>query len=428
MASDTRADDLRDRIAAQHLHAIIEASPIPLVITRANGGEILFANQELASLVGLSLDQLIGRVSPDFYRDQADRQRLLTMLREDGVAQGMELQIVRSDGTPLWVSFTMVTSAIDGEGVIIGGLYNIDDRKHAEQALQEAMSKLEKAHAEREASRAQLVQSEKMAALGSMVAGIAHEINTPIGAINSTKDTLALATKKLRANLDKAFPEHVEDRRIKSALAALEDAYRVIESAATRVAQIVRRLRSFARLDEAQLKKANLHEGIEDTLVLTHHQTKNRIEIVKRFGADVPEINCFPGQLNQVFLNMIVNASQAIDGKGTITIETALVPGTSSAGSSSERVHVRISDTGSGIAPDKLERIFDPGFTTKGVGVGTGLGLSICYQIVHDAHKGEIFVHSELGVGTTFTIAIPTDLKEPAFVPREQAEQTERNE
>ena len=131
-----------------------------------------------------------------------------------------------------------------------------------------------------------------------------------------------------------------------------------------------------------------------------HHELKGRIQVHKRFGS-IPPITCYPSQLNQVFLNLLINASQAIDGTGEITIETAL---------QAEQVHISFRDTGSGIPEGNLSRIFDPGFTTKGVGVGTGLGLSICYQIIK-AHRGEIKVESEVGQGTTFTVILPTNLR-----------------
>jgi signal transduction histidine kinase len=169
------------------------------------------------------------------------------------------------------------------------------------------------------------------------------------------------------------------------------------------VTEIVRRLRSFARLDQAELKRADIHEGLEDTLALIHHELKHTI-VVKREYGNIPPISCYPGRLNQVFLNLLNNARQAIRGKGEIGIRTFV---------REERVHIVVSDTGSGISPENLRKIFDPGFTTKGVGVGTGLGLSICYQIVRD-HRGEIRVESEPGKGATFTVILPMDLDQSA--------------
>lgn len=181
----------------------------------------------------------------------------------------------------------------------------------------------------------------------------------------------------------------------------IEDANKVIDSGTDRVTNIVRRLRSFARLDEAELKTVDIHEGLEDTLVLVHHEIKHNIKVVRNYG-EIPPIACYPGQLNQVFLNLLMNAKQAIKGTGEIEITTY---------QKNNKIHIAFRDNGVGIAREHLKKIFDPGFTTKGVGVGTGLGLSICYKIMQ-AHHGEILVESEVGKGSTFTVLIPMDLEE----------------
>jgi signal transduction histidine kinase len=249
-------------------------------------------------------------------------------------------------------------------------------------------------------TQSQLVQSEKMASLGSLVAGIAHEINTPIGAISSMHDTLVRAVTKLKQNLENRLPGTLdEDRQLQATFEIIQNANQVIESGCSRVTEIVRRLRSFARLDEAELKQVDIHEGLEDTLTLLHHEIKHNVTVNKNFG-DVPPISVYPGRLNQVFLNILNNARQAIEDKGEITITTYVT---------NKKVTVAISDTGAGISQENLKNIFDPGFTTKGVGVGTGLGLSICYQIIQE-HKGDIKVESEEGKGTTFTITLPMNL------------------
>ncbi len=264
----------------------------------------------------------------------------------------------------------------------------------------EMLAQLESAHQELKDTQAQLVQSEKMASLGQLVAGIAHEINTPVGAISSVHDSLTKATARLKEALREESPELLEEsRRVRAALKVIDDANGVIESGSGRVAGIVRRLKSFARLDEAELLRANVHEGLDDTLLLLHHELKRDIKVHRQYG-DVPPFHCFPSQLNQVFLNLLVNARQAIEGFGEIFIETKVVDG---------QAFIAIRDTGRGIPKANLPKIFDPGFTTKGVKVGTGLGLSICYRIIKD-HRGEIRVTSEEGHGATFTIVLPLDL------------------
>ncbi len=274
-------------------------------------------------------------------------------------------------------------------------------RKEAEKAreLAEALKNLEKAHRELQDTQSQLVQSEKMASLGQLVAGIAHEINTPVGAVSSMHDTTRRAVDKLKKQIFENCRDEKQRIDFENSFKLIEDNYKVIDEGTGRVVNIVRRLKSFARLDEAELKSVDIHEGIEDTLTLIHHEIKHGIKVNRKYGG-IPNITCFPGQLNQVFLNMLINAKHAIKDRGEITIRTGLID---------NKVFIEISDTGEGIEPENLSHIFDPGFTTKGVGVGTGLGLAICYQIIHD-HMGDIKVKSERGKGATFTIILPTDL------------------
>jgi predicted ATPase/signal transduction histidine kinase len=262
--------------------------------------------------------------------------------------------------------------------------------------LQGALGKL------REAQN-QLVLSEKMASLGLLVAGIAHEINTPVGAMHSMTDTLGKAVAKLRSQLAAGEAGCTLGGRVENTLGAVEDARRVLASGTARVTEIVARLRAFARLDEAELKPADINAGLEDTLLLLNHELQPELTIVKDFGS-LPPVACAPGRLNQVFMNLLNNARQAIDGPGRIVISTRIVDG---------ELRVSVADTGCGIPEEQLARIFDPGFTTKGVGVGTGLGLSICYQIIKE-HRGRIEVQSQPGAGTTVTVAIPADLDREA--------------
>lgn len=264
------------------------------------------------------------------------------------------------------------------------------------------MEDLEQTNRNLEEAQAQLIQSEKMASLGQLVAGIAHEINTPIGAVSSMHDTLFRTLGKMRAIIESEMPPDCKQiPKLESIFKLIDDSDHVIKSGTDRVINIVTRLKSFARLDEADLKTVDIHEGIEDTLVLIHHELKHDITIKKNFG-HVPPISCYPSQLNQVFLNLLVNSKQAIKDKGTISIETFV---------KSNKVHIVFADDGEGIPAKNLGKIFDPGYTTKGIGVGTGLGLSITYNIIQ-SHRGTIRVESEVGKGTTFTIALPMNLED----------------
>ena len=278
--------------------------------------------------------------------------------------------------------------------------HDITALKQLQAQIQLSLTELEQTNRQLHEAQVQLVQSEKMAALGKLVAGIAHEINTPIGAIYSVHDTLIRAENKLRSLLgEQDSGEAPDSRRVNAVLQVIADSSKVIRSGSERVMDIVKSMRSFARLDEAELKQVDIHEGLEDTLKLIQHDLEDRIEVVKNYG-DVPAIVCYPGPLNQAFLSLLVNAVQAIEGPGQITITTL---------KEDEKLHVAIQDTGVGIPEEHIDKVFEPGFTTKGVGVGTGLGLSICYQVIQD-HNGEIRLESRVGEGTSVTIILPYDL------------------
>ncbi|MCH9006857.1 GAF domain-containing protein [candidate division KSB1 bacterium] len=266
--------------------------------------------------------------------------------------------------------------------------------KRTEQ-LKDKNEELITAYDELKDAQMQLLRSEKMASLGMLVAGIAHEINTPLAAINSNTDMFIRSFEKLRIKL--GSPDG-DPKDALTTICVMENLANVNLTACQRLDGIVKTLKNFARLDEEDFKLVDIQEGLDSTLELTAHLSRNRIKVIKEYG-DIPKIRCYANQLNQVFMNLIVNACQAIDRNGTLTIRTR---------ASVSQVHVEISDTGSGIDPKHLSKIFDPGFTTKGVGVGTGLGLSISYKIMQE-HTGSIDVESKKGKGTTFTVNIPIE-------------------
>jgi two-component system, NtrC family, sensor kinase len=249
---------------------------------------------------------------------------------------------------------------------------------------------------ELKATQAQLLQSAKMASLGDLVAGIAHDMNTPLGAIYANADLAERAVDVVRDAFESFEVASGPWRpRLGKALDALETGSETTRSAVDRILGIVKSLRQFARLDESDRKRADLHEGLNAALELLHHRLTN-VSVTRDYG-DLPEMVCFPNRLNQLFMNLLVNALEAMPDGGTLTIRTRRM---------GRDVVVELEDSGCGISEENLPRIFDPGFTTKGVGVGLGLGLAIGYRIVQD-HEGRVDVASRPGLGSRFTVTLP---------------------
>lgn len=244
----------------------------------------------------------------------------------------------------------------------------------------------------------QLIIKEKMASLGNLVAGVAHEVNNPVGAMNSAASVLTKGLAKIKTILQQttSIRELRKDQKFHKTVDLLTDNSKVIVTGSERVAKIVRSLRTFARLDEAEFQDSDILEGLDSTLTLLQHELKNKVEVIKEYG-QIPRVECYPNQLNQVFLNILANAAQAIEQKGTIRITTK---------ADDRHVYIDFSDDGKGIPAEHIGKIFDPGFTTKGVGVGTGLGLSISYNII-EKHHGKMSVQSVPGQGTTFHLKLP---------------------
>ncbi|WP_198119626.1 ATP-binding protein [Massilia rhizosphaerae] len=288
---------------------------------------------------------------------------------------------------------------------VIGSLTDITVRKHMEQEQQQLIARLSEAHD-------QLLQSEKMASIGQLAAGVAHEINNPIGFVNSNMGTLRHYVGTLLSVVD-AYGAAVNEAAPGSALAARieaigreadlgylkEDIADLVSESMDglkRVKDIVQALKDFSHVGLTDWQYADVHAGLDTTLNIVANEIKYKATVEKHYGK-LPEIKCLASQLNQVFMNLLVNAAQAIQNRGVITIATGAQDGW---------VWVKISDNGCGIAPDNLKRVFEPFFTTKPVGSGTGLGLSLSYSIVNK-HGGRIDVASKPGVGTVFTVRLP---------------------
>jgi len=259
-----------------------------------------------------------------------------------------------------------------------------DTNSNLEQIVDKRTQALSRALDDLKMQQGQLIQSEKMASLGQMVAGVAHEINTPLGYASSNVEIIRESMQGMGQEVD---AESLEEFDV-----LLAD----VEYGLNQISELVMSLKDFSRVDRSQSQLFDLNAGIDTALKICNSQLKDGINVDRNF-ADLPEISCAPSQLNQVFLNLINNAAQAMDGRGLIQITTRQV---------GENVEVAIRDNGSGMDQDTQAHIFEPFFTTKAVGKGTGLGLSIVFRIIED-HGGTITVESELGMGTEFVVRLP---------------------
>jgi len=249
-----------------------------------------------------------------------------------------------------------------------------------------------------------------MASLGQLVAGIAHEINNPVNFISAGVESLNTNLEEIGQVLDiyhKITPLNVgtklkeieklkEKIEYREAIKEIEKLIVSIKNGTKRTTEIVKGLRTFSRLDKDIIKTADIHEGLDSTLILLYNKYKNRIRIFKNYG-DLPLIECYPGQLHQIFMNILSNAVDAIENTGTISITTSIVNGL---------IRISIKDSGRGIPENLKEKIFEPFYTTKEVGMGTGLGLSISHGII-EKHNGRIDVKSEVEKGSEFIITLP---------------------
>jgi PAS domain S-box-containing protein len=431
-----KAEDALAQILSQ-LRATLESTGNGILVIDWHG-KIANMNRQFSSMWGISDDLLLEReeadilefiaglvVEPDVFRVRL--QELVGNRETEDILSLKDGRIFECRSRPQYL----------GEHIIgrVFGFNDITERKRAEEALRDSRDKLEEQVHKRTASlqlantqllaekalqedlirqleetQMQLLQSEKMASIGQLAAGVAHEINNPIGFVNSNLSTLQEYVDGMLRLL--AAYERIEGSLVNEALQNITHLKQEINigylrgdigdllteslDGLERVRRIVKDLKDFSHVGELEKQSANLESGLDSTLNVVWNEIKYKAEVVKEY-AGIPEINCIASQLNQVFMNLLINAVQAIEDYGRITIRT---------GHDEKNVWVEVEDTGKGIKPEQLGKIFDPFFTTKSVGMGTGLGLSLSYGIVKK-HDGRIEVKSELGKGTCFRVFLP---------------------
>ena len=424
LAERRKAEDaLRD--SEGFYHSLVES--LPAAILRKNtSGEFTFGNQKFYAALDIQHnDQLVGKTDLDFFpkalaeKYRADDRRVI---EQDAPLEAVE-EHVNPHGEKLYVQ-VIKTPLRDSMGTIVGvqGIFwDVTARKRAEEQLvsqnirlQEMAESERQAHAALKQAQSQLVQQEKLASLGLIVAGVAHEVNNPVAFVTNNvvvlgrdvgemRDLIALyeQAEDVIARENPALAEQIREFRdrvdMSYTLANIQGLLLRSRDGLKRIQQIVSHLRLFAHLDEGEINEADLNDGIESTAAIIEGNARRKHVKLVRELSPVPMVTCHAAKINQVVLNLLTNAIDATPEGGTVTIRSA---------AEEHGVRIEVADTGCGIDPAVKDRIFDPFFTTKPIGSGTGLGLSISYGIVKD-HGGTIEVESTPGAGARFIVRLP---------------------
>jgi two-component system, NtrC family, sensor kinase len=372
-------------------------------------GKLTFVNSSLCQMLGYIKEELIGK-HVHMLHQKEDEQIIEKKIghRRQGVGDSYESAYFTKGGQVI-PTIVSAKPVFDKNGQYDGTVAVITD-----------ISKIKQVEQERKLIEAQLRQSDKLASIGQLAAGVAHEINNPTGFVSSNLNTLSdyvqkyngliheyhnlvnqLETNSNNNSYRELFEKIKEQEESMDIAFMMDDITSLIQESlegTIRIKKIVQDLKDFAHPGEDKPKYAGINRCVDSTLNIVWNEIKYKAQVKKEYG-DLPDILCFPQQLNQVFANILVNAAQAITEHGEISIKTCLLE---------ENIEIKISDTGSGIAKENIAKIFDPFFTTKDVGKGTGLGLNVAYNIIKK-HSGKITVTSEKGYGTTFTILVPVN-------------------
>ncbi|MDR3410441.1 MAG: PAS domain S-box protein [Formivibrio sp.] len=396
---------------------LIEAIPSP-VFCKDRDGRYLGCNEAFERYIGKPRHEFIGKSVYDLSpKELADRYFAADKaLFDEPGTQIYETVTEWADGTRHSVIVHKATfTRADGQiGGLVGVILDITERKRLESEMAAHIEQLSSLNRQLEEAQTQLLQAEKMSAVGQLAAGVAHEINNPVGFVNSNLGTLREYLTDLLQLID-AYenviaacpPDHPAVRQaceLKNRIDfqfISEDAPKLLQESRDgldRVKRIVADLKDFSRVGESDWQTTDVHQCLDSTLNVVASELKYKATIIKAYG-ELPDIRCMSFQLNQVFMNLLVNAAHAIQDKGTITLRT---------GRTDDAVWIEVEDTGEGIPPENLKRIFEPFFTTKPIGKGTGLGLSVSYGIIQK-HHGHIEAHSIPGKGSTFRIVLPID-------------------
>lgn len=423
------------------------------IVFRCDGdGQLVFLNRAWTETLGYSEAESLGRSLTDFLipNQPQYQQQLAIWQQQQATVTAEELPFSHHSGEILWLE---ISARADQRGGYAGSLVNISERKQAEMALTELNATLEnrihqrtyqlqKTNQQLQASerqlraqaaeldqafqhlketQSQLVQTEKMSSLGQLVAGIAHEINNPVNFIegnlihaHSYTETLLKLLSAYQTHYSSPPPQiqaDIEDGELEFLIEDFPKLLASMKTGATRISQIVTSLRNFSRLDETGIKRVDIHQGIDNTLLILGHRLRATpyrpaIKVIRKYGT-LPAVECFAGKLNQVFVNLLGNAIDALESPKASEIEWQPKLHIQTAMTKNNQVKIAIADNGSGMSDQVKQRIFEPFFTTKPIGQGTGLGLSMSYQIIVEQHQGSLTCQSTPNQGSQFAIVLP---------------------
>ncbi len=431
------ADRNRAQASERLLSNLIESAQDAIIMVDADHRLTTF-NHKAEELFGYTKAETLGRevdflMPPESHEKyQAGVEAHLEVQQACPLGRTLQIEGLRRDGSRFPVELSLSQTRLGEEYYFTAIIRDVTEKVEKERGLSAIAEEMKVCALERGAraeqlegtlaqlkqAQSQLLQSEKMAAIGQLAAGVAHEINNPVGFISSNLNTMSgyhrdmerllasyAALEAAAAGVGQVAPLIEEIKALRKEIELpfiIEDCASTIresQEGVERIKDIVAALKDFSRLDQAEVTSADINAGLESTLKIVWNELKYKTTVTKDFSP-LPMLRCYPRQLNQVFMNILVNAAQAIEGRGEINIATRACDGPDPA------IEVRISDTGRGVAPENLRRIFEPFFTTKPVGKGTGLGLHIAYDIIQK-HGGRIDVASEVGRGSVFTITLP---------------------
>ncbi|MGB3466157.1 MAG: ATP-binding protein [Cyclobacteriaceae bacterium] len=405
---DERTKELRNQ--KEFFQMLIDQVPNQIFVRNREGVYVL-VNKACAKAFGMTIEEMVGKTVKETHYDPMEAEVFAMedqAILKDDIVVSFEDHVINKNGDDFWVIINKTRVSLKNDLFVMGVFVDITYLKTTETRLQQANNELNETISKLKNIQFKLIESEKMASLGQLMGGIAHEINNPINFVAGNVRPLLQDFEDVRAMLteiqqmgDEAeeLKEVIKKYDINLLINEMELLMKGISEGAIRISDIVNNLKTFARPSSEDFVKADIIEGLISTINLVRYKIRNRIEIETDIE-DLPKIRCIPAKLNQVFLNLINNAVQAIPDKGKISISAKMTD--------SGEIKIEIADTGEGIPESIRTRVFDPFFTTKEVGTGTGLGLSLSFSIIKQ-HKGEIFFLPNEPKGTVFSVVLPVD-------------------